>query len=223
VTRIARPLRTALALLVGAAYLALGHLTASSDDPPLIGVLAGLLALGSACVAMAWKSRARVPLLLLGAAALLALVLGYGHLRAHAAWLYFVQHVGAMGALFVAFGSTLRGTHAQALCSRIALFVAPGTLDADYLRYTWRVTLAWTVFFGAMGAASVLLFFFGPVEVWSVLANIATPILLGVMFVGEYLIRRAVLPTGGDVGITATIRAFMEYTRKNPSRTGEGR
>jgi len=32
-----------------------------------------------------------------------------------------------------------------------------------------------------------------------------------------------VLPTGGDVGITATIRAFMEYTRKNPSRTGEGR
>jgi uncharacterized membrane protein len=210
-----RPLRVTLALLAGAAYLALGHWTASSEHPPVIGVVAGFATLGAIVLAAVWRSRYRIVLLALYALAVAVLLARFETLRAHAAWLYFVQHVGAMGALGLAFGSTLGAGDANAMCSRIAGFVSTRPLDETYLRYTWRVTLAWTVFFGAMALSSVLLFFLGPVEVWSFLANIATPVLLGAMFAGEYLIRRAVLPDGGEIGIAATIQAFRDYSRRD--------
>jgi uncharacterized membrane protein len=166
----------------------------------------------------AWQSRLRIASLTLCAAYAIAIILNLDNLRNHAAWLYFVQHAGAMTLLGATFGSTLGGRHADALCSRIASFVNPTPLDADYLHYTWNVTFAWTAFFILNALVSVSLFFFGPIESWSFFANLLTPALLGAMFAGEYLIRRRVMPDRAHFSIAATIHAYREYSRRQSLR-----
>lgn len=204
----------ALVAAAGAVYLGIGYLTAVSDHPPLIAILFGILPLGAAALVAAWHSRARTLSLLLCAACALTVILNLENLRDHAAWLYFVQHAGAMILLCIMFGSTLGCGHADALCSRIASFVFHEPLDAGYLHYTWKVTLAWTIFFAISAMVSVLLFFFGPIEAWSVFANLLTPPLLGAMFAGEYLIRLRVMPDRVHFSITETIHAYREYSRR---------
>lgn len=207
-------LRLGLIATAGALYLGLSHLAASSEHPPIVALIVGLLPLGAVALVAAWNSRAPTLALLLFAACALAIAINLDNLRSHAAWLYFVQHAGAMILLTITFGSTLGRGHQDALCSRIAGFVIPGQLDADYLRYTWKVTVAWTVYFAASAILSVLLFVFGPVEVWSFFANVLTPVLLGVMFGGEYLIRLRTMPGRSHFSISQTIQAYREYSRR---------
>lgn len=207
-------LRNVLLALVGMAYLGIGYAATTMPHPPLASVLIGLLPLAAAAVASAWKSRARMLLVPLCIAVALAIALNLEQLRNHAAWVYFIQHAGAMTLLGITFGSTLGGTHGGALCSRMASLVIPEQLDANYLHYTWKVTLAWTVYFSISAVLSVSLFFFGPIEIWSVFANLLTPVSLGAMFVGEYLIRLRALPDGPRLSITATIQAYREYAQR---------
>ena len=207
-------LRLGLIAAAGALYLGLSHLAASSEHPPILALIVGLLPLGAMALIAAWKSRAPTLALLLFAACIVAIAVNLENLRSHAAWLYFVQHAGAMILLAITFGSTLGQGHQDALCSRIAGFVMPGQLDADYLRYTWKVTIAWTLYFAASAVLSVLLFGFGPVELWSFFANVLTPVLLGVMFAGEYLIRLRVMPGRSHFSISETIQAYREYSRR---------
>lgn len=207
-------LRLGLIAAAGALYLGLSHLAASSKHPPIIALIVGLLPLGAMALIAAWKSRAPTLAMLLFAACTLAIAVNLENLRSHAAWLYFVQHAGAMILLAITFGGTLGHGHHDALCSRIASFVMPGRLDADYLRYTWKVTVAWTLYFAASAVLSVLLFCFGPVEVWSFFANVLTPVLLGAMFAGEYLIRLRAMPGRSHFSISETIQAYREYSRR---------
>lgn len=81
----------------------------------------------------------------------------------------------------------------------------------EVLRYTRRVTAAWTLLFVALFAASCALFFGGFVAAWSLLANIVSPLLLGAMFVVEYAVRLRVLPHWERVGILGGIRAFSRH------------
>ena len=207
-------LRLGLIATAGALYLGLSHLAASSEHPPIIALIVGLLPLGALALVAAWNSRSPTLALLLFGACALAITINLDNLRSHAAWLYFVQHAGAMILLTITFGSTLGRGHQDALCSRIASFVVPGELDADYLRYTWNVTVAWTAYFAASAVLSVLLFCFGPVEVWSFFANVLTPVLLGAMFGGEYLIRLRAMPGRSHFSVAETIRAYREYSRR---------
>jgi uncharacterized membrane protein len=117
-----------------------------------------------------------------------------------------------MSLLAITFGSTLGRDHSKAMCSRIACAILPAPPDAAYLRYTWNVTLAWTVFFALSAVLSVLLFFAGPIEVWSFFANLLTPVLLGAMFVGEYLVRLRAMPGRRHFGIAETIRAYRQFS-----------
>lgn len=211
-------LRLSAIAVVGAVYLGLSYFAAASDHPPFVVIFVGLVPLCTAALVAAWHSRARALLLSLCAACAVAVVLNLENLRDHAAWLYFVQHVGAMTLLGITFGSTLGSGHADALCSRIASFILPAPMEADYLHFTWKVTLAWTVFFAVDALISVLLFCFGPIEVWSFFANLLTPPLLGCMFVGEYLIRLRVLPNRAHFSIAQTIHAYREYSRRQSLR-----
>jgi uncharacterized membrane protein len=206
-------LRKALVAAAGAAYLAIGYLAAAADRSPLIGVIVGIVPLMAVVVGAAWHSRLRVPALLLTGALALALIVNLEFLRHHVAWLYFIQHVGTMILLGAMFGTTLR-SHEGAICSRIACFALRARPDADYLRYTWQVTLAWTVFFAASAMTSVALFFLAPIEVWSAFAILLTPVLLGIMFAGEYLIRRRALPNRPHFSIAETIQAYSNYSRR---------
>lgn len=211
------PVRNLLLATTGVAYLGIGYFATTTPHPPLVTVLIGLAPLGVAALAMAWKARARILLVPLYAACALAIVMKLDQLRDHTAWLYFIQHAGAMTLLGLTFGGTLGNGHAGALCSRIASFIITEPLDADYLCYTWKVTLAWSIYFAVSAMLSVLLFFLAPIEVWSVFANLLTPVSLAIMFAGEYLIRQRALPGGPRLSVTDTVQAYQKYAqRQNP-------
>lgn len=201
----------------GAAYIGISYVAAIAVHPPLAVILLGLVPLGVVALVSAWHSQTRTLSLSLCAAGALAVILNLENLRNHAAWLYFIQHAGAMILLCMTFGGTLWRSHADALCSRVAGFILGKPMDADYLHYTWKVTLYWAVFFAVSAIVSVLLFFFGSIEVWSFFANLLTPILLGVMFAGEYLIRMRVLPDRAHFNVIETIQAYREYSHRQKS------
>lgn len=208
-------LRLGLFATVGALYIGLSHFAAAAKNPPVIALVFGLLPLAALALVAAWNSRFRALALVLFAASSWAIAMYADTLRAHTAWVYFVQHAGAMTLLAITFGSTLGQGHAQALCSRIARFVLLEQADAIYLRYTWKVTLAWTGYFLSSAIASLVLFFFGPLEIWSFFANVLTPLLIGLMFAGEYVIRLRALPGRSHFGISETIHAYREYSRRH--------
>lgn len=202
---------------VGIGYVSVTHLALTSNAPPLAVVLFGIIPLGATALVTAWNSGMRAITLSLCVLLTLALFLNLEYLSEHAAWLYFVQHICAMLLLGLMFGSTLGKRHAEALCSRIAIFAIHEPLDATYLHYTWRVTLAWTIYFVLSAIISALLFFFGSLQAWSLFANLLTPVLLGTMFAGEYLIRQRVLPNRAHFSITEIIHAYREYSRRKTS------
>lgn len=204
--------------MAGAVYLGMGYIATTAHHPPLITILLGIAPFIAVVLAVVWKTKARVLLLLLCIACTFVAIKNSESLRSHVAWIYFIQHAGAMTILGITFGSTLGNSHASALCSRIASFIVPEPLDADYLRYTWKVTLAWTIYFATSAALSVLLFFFAPIEAWSIFANLLTPVLLGAMFVVEYLVRLQLLPDGPHVSVTATIKSYRDYSQRQNSQ-----
>jgi uncharacterized membrane protein len=207
-------IRNILIAVVGAAYLVIGYVATTTAHPPLVTVLLSLAPLAVLALTTAWKSKARLPLLLLCIAGTLFIAMHLDQLRDHVAWVYFIQHAGTMTILGITFGSTLGSQHGEALCSRIASFIVPEPLDADYLHYTWKVTLGWTLYFAISAVLSVLLFFFAPIEAWSIFANLLTPLLLGTMFVAEYLIRQRLIPDGPRVNVAAIIQAYRAYLQR---------
>jgi uncharacterized membrane protein len=214
VISIKHALRLGLIACAGAIYLGLSYLAAASEHPPLGALIVSLLPLGAFALVAAWNSRSPALTLMLVATCVLAFVVNIDNLRSHTAWLYFLQHAGAMALLTVTFGSTLGREHQDALCSRIACFILPDPPDSEYLCYTWKVTAAWTIYFFSSTILSVLLFIFGPINIWSFFANILTPLLLGIMFSGEYLIRLRAMPGRTHFGISETIQAYRNYSRR---------
>ena len=211
--RLGAGLRFAALGIGGAIYLGLGYLASSSTHPPLLAVLVTAIPVIAGCIAACWQTPLRWPAVALCVAALALLSQRVEFLLGHAAWLYFLQHIGAMVSLGIMFGNTLR-TREGALCSRIARFAVAAPLDADYLEYTWRVTLAWTLYFWVSAALSVGLFFGGTLAAWSLFAAVLTPVSLGVMFGAEYLIRLRALPGRPHFSIAQTIESYKKYVQR---------
>lgn len=207
-----RTLRLVLLAAAGLVYLVLDYMASSSSQPPVYAVLIGAIPLTAGLIAACWNASFRLPAMLLCLGGLLAIVLNIDRLLAHAAWLYFFQHVGIMTGLGIMFGRTL-GSHEGALCSRIARAAIAEPLDARYLHYTWKVTLAWTLYFAASALVSLLLFAFAPLASWALFASLLTPLSLGLMFGGEYLIRLRVLPGQPHFSIAQTIQSYRQYTQ----------
>lgn len=213
------PWRFVLLAIVGAAYLWLGHLGSISRHPPAISLLTGMLPLLALAGMLAWSSRPRLLWLGLFAAACITLWLNLELLLQNTAWVFFIQHAGMHALLGATFGRTLFSGDENAFCARIA-GIAHNGLSPKLARYGWQVTLAWTIYFWAMATASVLLFAFGTLTQWSVLGNLLTAPMLGLMFAGEYMIRRKVLPDEEHIGIIGTIKAYQRYAR---SKSGGSR
>ena len=208
----------AASLLGGGVYLFFSYFASTARAPSNAGTLLGLLPFALALIGVAWNSRARVPALGACAAAALAAALGFDSLREHARWLYFLQHVGAMAALALSFGATLHGDPAQALCTRMAAVLHREPLDAAQRRYTWRLTAVWVGFFVACGLVSALLFALASATAWSLYADLGTPLLLGAMFVGEYLLRPLLLPGRERVGIGRILRGYVADAQARKGR-----
>jgi len=212
VTSNRRALQLAIAVTTVVGYLGVSYFAAKSQHPSLAATLFGIVPLALVLLMIAWNSRARWVALLLYALCVAAIVAAFDRLQAHNQWLYFLQHFGAMCGLAVTFGATLGGDDARALCSRMASRMHGGSSDATLMRYTWKVTLVWTVFFALCALASALLFAFGPLEAWSAFAILGTPALLGAMFVGEYLIRQWALPAHAGVTIRRIVQTYLDLT-----------
>jgi uncharacterized membrane protein len=136
--------------------------------------------------------RYKIPALVLGAA-ILALVLRYDG-RAVLEASTGLPHALAYTAMLIIFGKSLIGEK-ESVITTLALRMR-GPLSPVVLRYTRRVTFAWCLFFAAQLAASLILFLWAPVAVWSLFINVANFPLVLVMFMLEYAYRLMRHPAG---------------------------
>lgn len=201
-----RRLRFAVLLVLGASYALAAHWFISDPELADFGAVLALAPWLAVGLLLAWQSRQR-GLMIAGCLALLGvLYLERGALLENFTWVYFIQHAGSFVVLAIAFGRTL-GRGAEPMCTRLHR-VVHGSLTDDVARYTRQVTLAWTAFFVALCLISAGLFMLAPLAIWSLFANLLTPILVGAMFGAEYLVRLRVLPKFEHVGMLDSVRSI---------------
>lgn len=122
-------------------------------------------------------------------------------------WFYLTQHVATNLLLAWFFGQTLIQKRTP-LISAIATSIH-GPLTEDISRYTRGVTAAWTIFFLAQIALSLLIFYFFSIETWSLFANILNWPLVILMFMGEYICRKIMNPDFQHASIRESISAYI--------------
>lgn len=199
----------ALAIVVSGAFAVLAHASIVEGVPPAVGALLSLIPLALIALRGVSRARHRGFALALLAIAGVAVAMSWSALERHFPSVFFVEHAGINLALAIIFGRTLVGAR-EPMITRFARLLHEG-IPPEVARYTRQVTLAWTIFFGILGVLSCVLYLGGFLVAWSVLANIASPILVGAMFVGEYAVRHRVLPDWERVGILGGIRAFSRH------------
>ena len=198
------------ALLLG--YPLLAHYTNESGHSGSLGALVAVAPVVLIALVLAWRSPRRFVTLGVLLLSCLALWAGWSALENHFGLVYWLQHMGMQLILFMTFGRTLIAGR-QPLCTRLAHAVH-AVVTPQHEIYTRQVTIAWTLFFAAMALASALLFFLAPLAIWSVFANLLTLPLVALMFIGEYWVRRSVLPEMRHMRILDSIHAF----RNTPAR-----
>ncbi|MCB1896728.1 MAG: hypothetical protein H6945_15175 [Zoogloeaceae bacterium] len=197
-------LRVTAVILLTALYYWLSHLFTAADRPSTAGALLATTPYLAIALLMAWKSKRREAAILLWLLAVAGMAIGWPVLRDNFAWIYLFQHVGAFSLLAIGFGRTLANGNTP-MISRFAERVH-GELAPELARYTRGATLAWTLFFIAMVSLSLTLFFGAPISWWSAFANLATPLLIALMFLAEFIVRRR-LPKEFRTGLIESIRA----------------
>jgi uncharacterized membrane protein len=190
------------------AYSMLAHWASVHPEPGVWPVLVALFWVLVLAVSLAWRSAHRwlwLALCLAGAAGLASMG---DWLRLHYQWLFFLEHAGVQSLLCIAFGRTLAPGQTP-LVSRFAA-VVHGPLTPALQRYTRGVTWAWTLYFGLMASLSVLLFAFAPMAWWSGFANLLGLPLMALMFGGDYLARRWLLPPEQVTGLWQAVQAYRQ-------------
>ncbi|MEX2489994.1 MAG: hypothetical protein WD356_10770 [Pseudomonadales bacterium] len=94
--------------------------------------------------------------------------------------------------LLIAFGTTLLPGRTP-MVTAIALG-AEGSLNAEMRHYTRSLTWLWVIVFVVLTLESVLMFLFANSVLWSWVINITNPILIGGIFVGEFVFRKIRFP-----------------------------
>lgn len=195
---------------VGLAYAVLAHRSNTGDSGPG-GALLALAPMAAAALVIGWRSRHKLPAMALALAACLAALLALPQLQRHTSLIYWVEHAATQSLLCIAFARSLAPGR-DAMVTMFARMVH-GTLEPAMERYTRQVTLAWSIFFGAMALVSTTLFLAAPVGVWSTFANFFTAPLIALMFIVEYAVRRRMLPDIEHAGIVAGVQAFWKTRR----------
>lgn len=123
--------------------------------------------------------------------------------------LYVLQHVCTNLALCWVFGHTLAAGR-EPLVTRFARIVRRGDMPPEVLSFTRGVTLAWTLFFAGTAVVSALLYAVVSVKAWSVFSNLLNSPLIGLMFVGEYALRRHKLRHIRHSPLMDSVQAFRQ-------------
>jgi uncharacterized membrane protein len=197
--------RLALLLLAGVTYACVSHwmMLYHPAEPWALAVLVGPLWLTALGIAGSRFGPWGLALTALAGVALFALVL-HGD-AGDPNRLYMLQHVGINAVLCGWFGGSLRGGRLS-LIGQFAERLHP--LSPGMLIYTRQVTVVWTVYFAAMVVASMLVYATLPFATWSVLANLLTPLMVGALFIGEYLVRYRLHPEFERYRLVDAVRAF---------------
>ena len=199
--------------LAGAAYVAATHwlmTQAPASDWNAVVVVGPMLALASLYAA---RRRMRM---LAAAAALAVVVLVIQAWRGDGlapATLYLSQHVGIHLLLAFMFGSTLQPER-EPLITALARRVHAGGagLTPAMAAYSRKVTVVWTLYFVAMALLSVTLYVRAPFEAWAVFANLATPVAMLLLFVGEFALRYRLHP---EFERATLVQAMNAYSRRD--------
>lgn len=197
--------RVALMLLAGLAYACVSHWLMLYHANAPWAVVALLLPLWLSALGLAaarFGARGALGALLLGA---LGLLLVFSGEAGDPNRLYVMQHAGINALLCGWFGGSLRPGRLS-LIGRFAERVHP--LSSAQRIYTAQVTKVWTCYFAAMTLASVTVYLLLPFAAWSLLANLISPLLIGAIFVGEYLLRYRLHPEFERTRMIDAVRAF---------------
>jgi uncharacterized membrane protein len=205
----ARRVLVALAVVLSVAFALAAHAALVRGLPPGVGALLSLVPLSFLMLWAIRRTRHRIMALALLAAVVVACVLEWPVLERNFPNVFFLEHAGGNLLLALLFGRTLaRGR--EPLVTTFARIAHDGITPA-LARYTRQVTLAWTLFFLALFTASSVLYLGGHTAAWSTLANLLSPLLVGAMFVVEYVVRHRVLPDLERIGILGGARAFSRH------------
>jgi uncharacterized membrane protein len=196
----------AIIALVGA-YAGLSHYSNSVAKTHDLGVALALGPVLAVGLLLVWRWTHLGVALLAAAAVGMILSHYWPVLEKNFSVVYLLQEGGFYSLMAASFGQSLLGRRV-ALCTQLADKVH-GPLTPQELRYTRRVTAAWSLFFILITAATVGLFLFAPLRIWSLFANFCVLPLIGLMFVAEYAVRRRVLPQVPRRGILAAVRVYF--------------
>src|SRR5260221_2866387 len=120
--------------------------------------------------------------------------------------------------LAVWFGRTLAPGE-EPMISWFARLV-PGTeVPPDPPRFTRSSTVVWTAFFVIMAAVAAALAALAPPEIWSLFANGIDYLLVGVLFVGEYVFRRVRYRHHEHRSLADVVRTVARAGRLAPRRS----
>ena len=174
------------AALLAVAYPALVYYGLTRFEPRVLGLL--LLAIlllrqGSRTLAF-WRSAPRGERTLILAMLALALAI-VGSNREELLRLY---PAAMSGGMFLLFARSLR--HPPSFIERIARLHEP-ELDAAGVRYTRQVTRVWSVFL-AVNTLLALITVFTSRELWALWNGLGAYLCMGLLFAGEWLLRRRV-------------------------------
>ncbi|HZW12983.1 MAG TPA: hypothetical protein VFF81_07310 [Noviherbaspirillum sp.] len=202
--------RAAIAALA-LGYVLLAHYTNIAQTETL-GTIVALAPIVFGGFSIAWNSSWRKAMLAAFAVACALIIIAWNRLEHHYSLIYWIEHAGTELVLCITFARTLAAGR-EPMCTYFARLVQ-GPLSPALERYTRQVTQAWVIFFGSMAAASTLLYYAAPLEIWSAFANFFTGPLIGLMFLGEYIVRRALHPNMQHAHILDAVKVFW----KSPAR-----
>jgi uncharacterized membrane protein len=202
-----RRVQLAAIIVILVAYAGLSHYANSAAKNHDLAVAVTLIPVLAVGLTFLWRWTSAWFALPATAAVALALHLCWPMLAGNFPVIYLLQEVGLYGVLALSFGRTLFGQRV-ALCTQLADRVH-GPLSPLEVRYTRRVTGAWTLFFASIAAATLALYAFAPLRIWSLFANFCVIPLVGLMFAAEYAVRHRVLPHGPRQGILAAVRVYF--------------
>ncbi len=190
-----------------ALYAALCHYTNSAAGASGLGVALALGPVSAIAAILVWRRTGRLVSLSLLVLEGLLLFAAWPVLERNYSVGYLIQDCGLYGLLCATFGRSLLAGSTP-LCTLLADKVH-GPLSPPELRYTRRVTAAWTMFFGLIALLTLVLFFLMPLRIWSFFSNFCTLPLVLLMFMAEYAVRRRVLPQTIRAGLWATMRVYF--------------
>lgn len=192
-------MKWAVPLLVGA-YPVLTHAAVHLSAPLLHWVALVCLLTATLWPRLARRSGLAWLLLLAGGAGLYAVVTRGGSLVA-----LVLPSIAIPALLTWVFGSTLLPGR-QPLIARFASVYHPQGLSLERQRYTRLLTQLWTGLFVLLIVDSLLLVWLDQMYLWSLMTNFGHYLLVGLLFVLEFLYRRWRFPSKNDPGFFQNIR-----------------